>query len=233
MPFNVAIIPKVPDHCDWIIDEVAVMGEPDKPAINLLPGGDVKGKIHACHIAAWSIIRNALTNQIKGVSLRYAAQYVFGLSEYQAQNVSAQLIKEYMESRLKQDLINAQSNVDNYYRGQAQANMSAGGKMGAAVRQLNEIYDQHKPMFGPFIATPQFAAGATGLQIKLFAAGYDEYPALKNEEKLMARADYVAYWYGIYFGGNEDSIRLAKYVFDTDAGIRAVDSLLQNGSVNL
>jgi hypothetical protein len=229
MAFRVVIDLIPPEESNFIINQVHIVGEIDKPDTSGLPGHDpqLANKLHACHIIAWKIICLGIAQQITGVPLRTAAQRVFGLSDFQANNVSAVQIKEFMEAVTMSRLQFLQRNVSNYYAGQGRANMSAGGKMGNAIKHLNELHTQ----VNNNKLTPQdYKRQATLKQIELFRKAYDESPFHSNEEKALARGEYVAFWYQIYYGGEPDSTRYAKFLIEEGNGQAAIDNLIRNGN---
>jgi hypothetical protein len=234
MAFNVVIDLVPPQHSNLVIGGVQIIGEVDKPNASTLPGGNQKlaEKLHACHIMAWKIICAGIAQQITGATLRDAAKGAFGFNDFQANNVNAAQIKEFMEQSIKATLKKRQADVSNYYAGAGRPNMSGGGKMGQAIKQLNAAFDLYqRSQLGPSRQTPeQFALIACQKQIDLFRAGYDESPFHSNEEKALARGEYVAFWYQIYHGGEPDSTRLAKFLIETPTGQLAIDNLIKNGS---
>lgn len=234
MAFNVVIDLIPPEESNFIIKSVHIIGEVDKPSASKLPGYDEKlaKKLHACHIIAWKIITSGIAQQITGATLRNAAKVVFKLNDFQANNVSAVQIKEFMEASIKNTLKELQKRVSNYYAGQGKANMSGGGKMGIAIKQLNELYQKYaSSQLGPQkMSLQQYQMAAVDKQINLFRAAYDESPFQSLAEKALARGEYVAFWYQIYYGGEPDSTILSKFLIETPQGQMAIDNLINNGS---
>jgi hypothetical protein len=146
MAFQIVIDLQPPDESNFIIKAVHVIGELEKPKASTLPGGDqnLGEKLHACHVIAWKILAQGIAQQITGVPLRTAAKAAFRFNDFQANGVSATQIKEFMEGSIMGTLKDLQARVHNYYAGSGKANMSSGGKMGSAIRQLNELYDQYQ-----------------------------------------------------------------------------------------
>jgi hypothetical protein len=63
----------------------------------------------------------------------------------------------------------------------------------------------------------------------LFKAGYDESRFYANAEKALARGEYAAFWYQIYYGGDPDRTRYAKFLIETPEGQQAIDDLIRHG----
>jgi hypothetical protein len=233
MAFQVVIDLQPPDESNFIIKAVHVIGDLDKPKASTLPGGDQKlgEKLHACHVIAWKILAQGIAQQITGVPLRTAAKAAFRFNDFQANGVSATQIKEFMEGSIMETLKELQKNVHNYYAGPGRANMSGGGKMGKAIGQLNELHEQYqRSQWGPNRITEQkYQSHAVNKQIGLFKAGYDESRFYSDAEKALARGEYVAFWYQIYYGGEPDSTRYARFLIETSEGQQAIDDLIQHG----
>jgi hypothetical protein len=233
MAFNVVIDLVPPADSDLVIGAVHVTGEPDKPNVTTLPGHNTAlgDKLHACHVMAWKIMYNGLAQQVTGATLRTASEVVGKLDNWQATNISAIQLKQHMEAVLKHELLKLQENVHNYYVGAGRPNMSAGGKMGAAIQALNALHERYqRSQFGAMrMQLVDYQSQAVNDKIKLFQNGYDESKHHSAEGKVMARGEYVAFWYQIYYGGEPDSTRYAKFLIETQQGQAVIDHLILNG----
>jgi hypothetical protein len=166
---------------------------------------------------------------MRGATLRTAAKAIFGLSDFQANNVSAVQIKEFMESRAREILVSLQKDVNNYYAGRAADNLRAGGILGSNKNMLKQLHSNlpNRQLTDSEYRNYRNLAGQ--YQIAAFRAGYDESPFFDNTAKLaLARGEYVARWYQIYYGGEPDSTIYAKFLIED--GTAAIDNLIQNGS---
>ena len=237
MAFSVVLDLEPPTQSNLVVGKVHVIGDPDKPDIAGLPGNTpqqkqaVQEKLHACHIIAWKIMCTGIAQQMTGATLRTVAKTIFKFSDYQANNVSAPLIKEFIENALKATMLRMQKEVSNYYAGPGKQNMQAGGRMGAAIKTLNGLHEKflHGCTINRQRAEQEYLQAAIDAQIKLFKSGYDDSPFATPEEKALSRGEYVAFWYQIYFGGDLDSQRYARFLFETDRGRLAVDELIDTG----
>ena len=226
MGFAVVISLEPPPESDFLIQSVKVIGEPDKPPKEeIFQHPKVKGKLDRCHIQAWSILYRSVIQMMQGARLRLVAERVFGLSEYQATNVSAALIKEFMEQRLTEQFKRMQKNVENYYMGPMGDNRSHGGSMGSAYAALDDLYRRWEQRL---INDQDYAREAEKQQVILFRHAYDESKFDNNSERALSRGEYVARWYQMYFGGEPDSTRYAKFLIEKREDV--IDHLIEHGN---
>lgn len=227
MAFSVNIVLEPPPESNLVIQRVVVTGEPDKPNVSTLPGFDenLAKKLHACHAQAWSILLHSVSQIMTGATLRTVAKSVFSFNDFQANGVSAVQIKEFMEASLKEQLKALQKNVGNYYAGPGSVNMSSGGKMGSAYRTLDSLYERWQKNE---INAMVYAQEAVTRQVALFRAAYDESPFHSNAEKMLARGEYVARWYQMYYGGEPVSTKYAKFLIEQRQDV--IDNLILNGN---
>ena len=104
--------------------------------------------------------------------------------------------------------------------------MSGGGKIGSAIQQLDSLYSK---CYNRGMSYEEYKVQALQWQVYMFKAGYDDSPFHEDEAKVLSRGEYVARWYQIYYGGEPNSTKFAKFLIEEPEGQRAIDDIINNG----
>ena len=189
MAFSVSLKLIPPADSNFEIGEIVFGGEPPKPNKKGL-AGKAASNTHRCHIQAYSILKQSLSQTLVGRTLRDAA-VLMGASTAQAGSANASYLRKLCEDEVKKQLGIAQKDVENYYNGAGSANMSGGGRMSARAKKIWALWEGY-PTNGTTMQQNAANKSIFKLQKEYFSAGYDSSPFATEQAKLYSRGEYVA-----------------------------------------